>query len=190
VSGAKWMDFSGGPAIILPERLAGAWNGMFAPLPDDSRAADLELPDGRAFQLLSPDFERPVTDYDRLCETSLGSPFRPVFTYPVGRGVALVINSGGDGVIGWWHDQQMVVAVSEFLPEPSVLVDLEWGHDVLWRVPSSRLFLMNSTLHGADPDKSERDCTVIELEPGEYSVAMAEPPGEVWVELYRFSRLG
>jgi hypothetical protein len=183
------MDFSGGPAIVLPEPLAGAWNGMYAPSPESSHKGDLRLSDGRTFQLLSPDFERPVTDYDRLCQMSLNHPFRPIFTYPVGAGSALVIDTGGDGVVGWWPDQQIIVAVSEYLPDPSALDHMEWGDEMFWHVPSSRLLLMNPTLHGANPDKSEGDHTVIELEPGDYSIAMAEPRGEVWVELYRFRRV-
>jgi hypothetical protein len=189
MSAAKWMDFSGAPAIILPESLAGAWNGMFVPLPGASRECDLKLPDGRVFKLLGLDLDRPATDYDQICGRNLDHRNGPMFVHPVGTGSALVIDSDGDGVVGWWPEQQMIVTVSEYLPDPSVFDRLEWRDEIRWQVPTSRLILMNSTLHGADPGKSESSHTVIELEPGEYSIARAKPEDGKWVLLHRFRRI-
>lgn len=185
---ACWMDFSGAPAILIPEPLAEAWNGMFVPMGPDQQDADLTLRDGRMFRLHDCDFERPVTDYDRLCQRWLSRQEGPIFTHPVGPGTALVIDPDGDGVVGWWSDQKVIVTISQHLPDPERLDTLTWGDEIRWRIPGTRLILMNSTLHGADPGKSGEDHLVIEMEAGEYSISRSEPEDDLWYLLHRFRR--
>lgn len=183
------MDFSGAPILLVPEPLAGQWGGMFEPAPP-AGDADLALPDGRRFRLRGCDFDSPVTDYDRICRLGLGGGRGPIFTHPVDSGTALVIDGDGDGVVGWWADQRILVTVSRHLPDPKGLDGLAWRPVVRWRSPSRRLMLMNSTLHGAAPGESGEDHLVIELEPGEYSVSRAQPEDDTWYILTRFTPIG
>lgn len=182
----KWMDFSGAPPLLIPERFLGVWRGFYLPADEEEDCPDLELPDGRAFCICDEfDFEHPQTDYDRLCARGGGH-----FLHPVGPGRALVISDDSDGPVGWWPEQQMVLTVSRYLPDPACFDRLEWKGEVRWQIPDGRLILMNSCLHGADPDKPQDEFVEIDLEPGVYSITAADHSEGICVMLYRFRRVG
>jgi len=163
----KWMDFSGAPPILIPERLLPFWNGFYVPDddPDDPWSADITLPDGRRFVA---DCDNPDTDYEAICGRSGSS-----FLHPLGSGQALVIIDHSDGTVGWWPEERMLLTCSRHLPDQSTLDQLQWKLLFQWNIPDSRLLLMNSCLHGADPNKPPKDFDEISLEPGKYSVEEA-----------------
>jgi hypothetical protein len=180
----KWMDFSGAPPILMPERLLDFWGGFYLPA-DENDTADLTLPNGRAFCVQDDfDFKHPKTDYDRLCARAGGH-----FLHPVGPGQALGISDYSDGTVGWWPEQQMLITVSQHLPDPAGFELLEWKDEVIWQIPDAGLILMNSCLHGADPDKPQDQFVEIDLQPGKYSITAADYSEGICVMLYRFRRV-
>jgi hypothetical protein len=192
MAGPIWMDFSGAPPILIPERYLGLWNGFYLedtidPDEDLNLSGDLVLPDGRSFSVWDEfDFQNPKTDYDRLC----GSGHRKNFLHPLGDGHALVLVDYSDGTTGWWPEQQVVLTVSRQLPDPASFDRLAWGDELRWTVPDRRVVLMNSCLHGADPDNRSSDQFVeIDLEPGEYSITTADAEGEWCIVLHRLRRV-
>lgn len=184
MNSVKWMDYSGAPPLLIPERILHFWSGFYLPA-GKGDSPDLELPDGRALCVCAEfDFEHPRTDYDRLCARGGGH-----FLHPVGPGQALAISDYSDGTVGWWAEQQMLLTVSRHLPDPACFDRLEWRDEVRWEVPAGPLILMNSCLHGADPDKSQDEVDVIELNPGIYSITAADHSEDFCVMLYRFRQI-
>jgi hypothetical protein len=111
------------------------------------------------------------------------------FLHPVGPGQALAVSDYSDGTVGWWPEQRMLLTVSRYLPDTACFDRLEWKDEVRWQVPDARLILMNSCLHGADPDERRDQFIEINLEPGVYSITAADHSEDICVMLYRFRRV-
>jgi hypothetical protein len=185
----QWMDFSGAPPFLLPERCLPLWNGMFVPLTDLEESDDLELPDGQRFRLDDTlDFKNPITDYDRLCAASLRAR-EPLVLFPVGDSFGLYVHDPSDGNVGWWGEQQLLITMSHALPDPDLLDGLEWSDEVRWEIETAEIVLFNPTLHGADLANHPNYRFPFYLQPGVYSVMAADytdPVDDFFASLYRF----
>jgi hypothetical protein len=175
------MNLSGAPVLLLPRALSTSWCGFFvAGTPDDDEFPDLELPDGTCWYIDDTfDFDRPRTDYDRLCAMR-ADPC--LISIGDGHGVAL---GRGHDVFAWCDEHQMIVAGGA----PETLGGLSWEFCFTWRNPGTELSLMNSCDHGADPDPSD-DRVAVSLASGLYEVAVADVDSPWAGTLCRFQLRG
>lgn len=185
----KWMDYSGAPPILIPERFLGLWNGFYLPVEEEEEDVygdgDFQLPDGRNFYIHDEfDFKNPKTDYDRICAKDGGS-----YLYQLGLGHSLVIQDYSDGTVGWWPEQNMLITVSRHLPDPSTFGHLNWENEIRWQIPDKRLYLLNPCMHGEQAKEPSPEVDIIDLTPGEYSIKAAESNEKYCVVLYRFERI-
>src|SRR5262249_7058389 len=132
-----WVNTTGGPHLVIPERYAAAWEGCFVPAAGRTvEAAFRSNPDG------------PATDYDRACDVSgwLGG-------IPVGRGQALVLSghrtpaayyrwNRGHFLLRWRYAESETELLDHF---HDVQAHLPVEEEVLFRHPGGKVFLMDST---------------------------------------------
>lgn len=180
-----WLDYSGAPALFLPEMVAGDWAGFFLPAAASEPYPDLELPDGRGFNIDSTfDFAHPRTHYDQLC-AHLEMISAEVTLYPVGLGQAVALSDGKDS-LGWWAEEQILITGGRLTPLPAVLSTLPWQPLLKWQLPPGRVWLINACLHGLEPQLSTPPTdqfTELNLRPGLYTLASSHYQG---LHLYRF----
>lgn len=180
----NWLDYSGAPALFLPEAIAPEWAGFFLPADPSEPYPDLELPDGRGFNLDSTfDFAQPRTHYDQLC-AYLGTISAEATLYLVGHGRAVAISDGMDS-LGWWAEEQILITGGRLTPPPDVLPTLVWQPVLQWQLPPGRVWLINACLHGLEPQlpKPPTDqFTELHLRPGLYTLASSSYKG---LHLYR-----
>ena len=132
-----WVNTTGGPHLVIPERYAPAWEGCFAPTGGRTVEATFRYnPDG------------PATDYDRACDVAgwLG-------VIPVGRGQGLVL--GGDPTQAAYYRWGRGHFILRWLYAESEAELLDHFHDVqarlpveeeaVFRHPGGKVFLMDST---------------------------------------------
>jgi hypothetical protein len=199
VAKQRWLDPTGGPAMLLPSCYRRYWNGIWLPCVDDETCGDetnppLVLRNGKRFYSDTTfDFSRPRTDYDRLCS---GRENDELYLHPVASGNALVIGHGGEHYIGWspaerlllitgwagWNPELPIPGASpsaishdqQELPEPTHLDGIRWSEELVWHLPSSVFYLMASSLHGLEPDLKpdfkNRMWVRCRLRPGVYRV--------------------
>jgi hypothetical protein len=132
-----WVNTTGGPRLVLPERYAAAWEGCYAP----SGGRTVEA----AFRF-NP--EGPATDYDRACDVSgwLG-------VIGVGRGQALVLS--GDRTPAAYYRWRRRHFLLQWIYADSETELLDHFHDIqaglpvegedVFRHPGGKLYLMDST---------------------------------------------
>ena len=183
-----WMDYSGAPAIFIPENLLPGWNGFFTPVNEQGdRLPDLELADGRQYNICDDfDFSHPQTDYDKLC-AHLEQTDKPYALFPIIGGEILAISDGYD-VWGWWAEQQILLTGGKYVPNIMMLNELDWRNEVAWHNPAAKVMLMNACLHGAEPQMGEAtgQFTRITLEAGKYLMSTACFES---LNFYRFQQL-
>jgi hypothetical protein len=172
------MNLSGSPVLLVPRALAASWHGFYVSAEPDDDLPDLELADGTSWQIDDTfDFDRPRTDYDRLCAMLHEDPC--LVSIDNGHGVAF---GPGHDLLGWCDEHQEIVAGVT----PESRGGLVWQYQFTWRNPGPELLLMNSCRHGADPDGSDGECFMVNLAPGLYEVATATSPGPWAGTLCRF----
>ncbi len=132
-----WVNTTGGPHLVIPERYASAWEGGVAPA--NGRVVEA------AFRC-NP--EGPATDYDRACDVRgwLG-------VIPVGRGQALVLS--GDNTQATYYRWGRGHFLLRWLYAESETKLLDHFHDVQARLPveeaagfwhpGGMVYLMDST---------------------------------------------
>ncbi len=182
-SSIRWMNYSGSPALFVPESLLRRWHGFFLPAGDSREdLPDLELPSGHRYNICDDfDFAHPRTDYDHLCARLEG---KVCVTFPVPGGELLSVSDGND-LVGWWSEACTLVTGGQRLPGCGHWDELHWEPEVEWYLPDSTVFLMNACLHGAEPElgQAQGQFARIFLDVGRYSVCRAHFEG---LNLYRF----
>lgn len=185
-----WMDYSGAPALLIPDSLKHQWRGFYLRAePGESGIPDLELADG-AYNIHDEfDFDNPRTDYDRACATNLGENHEQTLTQyfiSIGPGKGLVFSSGEDNH-AWWAAQNMVVSGGG-LPDPDKLDNQTWEEALVWDIEEDALTLMNACNHGLEPDI---DFTPVRLPAGRHVIERAcYIEGDDSLILHRFTCTG
>jgi hypothetical protein len=173
----KFMNLSGSPVLLLPRSLAPSWRGFYVPADPDDEFPDLELSDGSGWQIDDTfDFQQPRTDYDRLCAMQEDPSLVPIGD---GHGVAFVQTHDSFA----WCDEHKEIVGGGSAPESRE--GLVWEPRFTWRNPDHELLLMNACEHGADPTDN-LEFVDVQLAPGLYEVATAEPRGRFALTLCRF----
>jgi hypothetical protein len=157
-----WIESTGGPLILLEDRLLGSWVGT---------GTGVWKPGSG-------------TDYDRACALDDW-----VGVIDVGAGKALVLGSeptrtarleapGGALLVRWLH------APVGWQPDAlETLLDQRWEPSTTWTITGATQTLLDAAEPGAD---EQADRLRLALRPGEYQVLTAEhrPDGETRMVLH------
>jgi len=179
----QWSHSNGGPLLVLPSSLLGAWEGTDEPEPY------------RAVQARSRwNPEGPATDYDRACDvTDL------VGTVPVGEGEGLVLGDEplattwwpvakirGGFLVRWEYAETDAVAARWVSAIPG---HLSWEPGVRYRFQEGPLLLFDSAEPGLDPSGYRLE---IALAGGTYEVHTAKwrPDASTSLLLHRLTSRG
>ena len=177
------MNLSGAPVLLLPRALSASWRGFHVPADPGDELPDLELADGTCWRIDTTfDFDRPRTDYDRLC-ARLAADDDPCLV-PIGSGHGVAFGRGHDA-FAWCAEEQLIVGGGA---APEIPDGLPWTFRFTWRNPGSELWLLNACQHGADPDPAGDERVAVSLASGHYYVTRAELDRPATITLCRFGQ--
>jgi hypothetical protein len=173
-----WVNTTGGPHLVIPERYASAWEGCFPP--SDGRTVEASF-------RCNP--EGPATDYDRACDVRgwLG-------VIPVGRGQALVLSGDRTPVTYYrwgrghfllrWHYAESETALLDHFHDVQARLPVE--EVAAFRHPGGSVYLMDS----ADrPGRWLVPPTGFELPRGRYCVLTSHSEAEeTYIIIQRLQR--
>ncbi len=173
----KYLDFYGCPAIVLPESHLSEWHGMLLPSVKSDESPDFIAKDGTTFFLDDTmDFEKPKTDYDRICQATLQSRKTHLLLNLNKAPLQVLALNIAKNLIRWEEHLQAFVFIETVENEDEVENDLKniplnalsWENPVIFEVKDSSLVLFNSSYHGEEitPEQSQR----IEIAKGQYLV--------------------
>jgi hypothetical protein len=187
----KWMSFSGAPALIVPRSALDKWHGFYRLAPDEPPDAgpDFVSADGRAFVICDPNFDAPVTDYDRLC----AAPLPDVDLVSIGGVSSLCVADGADSY-GWWYSGRMLITNAHRLPTDTQLARATWKRRLVWTIHEPELVLFNACDHGEDVlaramAGGDDACEPLTLERGSYAVEIETSDIADAARFYRFVRV-
>lgn len=173
----EWIESQGGPLLLLPQHLLGAWEG--ADPPSHGRAVEAAFryhPSG------------PATDYDRACDVR-----DIIAAIEVGEGLGLVLGDeplptawlplGAEtGVLARWRYGPSEETVQHSVAAATSLIGWQGGLKIAFR--SRPLVLFDAAEPGSDPTGAR---LVVDLGPGQYLVETLEfrPNPELALLLHR-----
>jgi hypothetical protein len=184
MSGMKWLNTSGAPALLVPRRVIREWRGILLREPrSDESMVDFVDEDGAEWFIHDDfDFQNPKTDYDRLCGALVSGTTE--LLVPLGDATALAVSDGCD-TIAWWPERSMLLTGHE--QTPSAELSFERAFEL--EVRDDAWVLMNSAVAGVQVigDNDDDEWTHVALQRGRYRVDRAARDGGA---AYRLTRSG
>ena len=161
-----WLDFSGAPPMLIPQRLAKFWRGTTNPATGEYRQYNQE---------------DPVTDYDRAGAAAW--PGRSILEFHGSQ--VLVLYSEYDRHT--WDAKREILACGGWLPTDEELRRAKWTDPIRWRAEETEYYLMNSAQDAAE-DLPEDEYMPVKLRPGIYTVEYSDISSEYAGCFHRFVR--
>jgi|SRR5687768_1018267 len=153
----QWLDFSGAPPMLIPQRLAKYWRATTDRTTGEYRDLDLN---------------HLVTDYDRACAVSW--PGKSTLEF-MGAEVLVLYTEYDQHT--WDARRQMVACSGWWLPSDEELRKAKWSNPIQWRAEETDYLLMNSALDGTVECFDEllgEEWMPVRLKSGMYTIEYAD----------------